>query len=234
MPPAKRLLLAFYSPKAVFDAIAEKPTWLIASIVLAVLSALSGVVIASRLDLDAAIAARMSGQDVPPEAAEAALKFAHAFQYIGPVVSGLMVPLFLALVALLFWAGLKLMATEDTKFAPVFSATLHAWWPASLVASVFGVITALTHAKLTPEEAQRLVKSNVAAFMSADAHPALLALLGSIDVFSVWIMVLLIFGLSVVGKTSLAKSSAIVVVLWAVHVVLKVGGAFLQSMLGGG
>jgi hypothetical protein len=44
--------------------------------------------------------------------------------------------------------------------------------------------------------------------------PALLALLGRIDVFTIWVTVLLVIGLSVTGKIPRAKAAIAGVIVW--------------------
>lgn len=226
-----RLLRVFVSPRAVFTDIARKPSWLLAAGFLGVLTATSGLIVATRLDIDATIAEQMSGRDVPPEAMDQALKMAHIFKYVGPASSVITLPLVMALIALIFWLALKVFSS-DTRFDVVFSTTLHAFLPASVVGAVFGVAAALSRASIVASEAQQLVKSNIGAFLSPDTPKALLALASSADVLSLWTVVLLVLGLETVGRISRGRATAVVCGAWGVYILFKVGMAFLQGLMG--
>ena len=182
--------------------------------------------------MEALLGKQFSGVDMPPEAMEQALQLAKIFQYVGPTLALVLVPAAMAVLALLFWLGLKLMSS-DAKFLPLFSATLHAYWPPSVVGSLLSVVVVLRHSNITPEKLQSLVKSNIGAFLGPDAHPALLAALASLDVFTIWAVVLLILGLTTIGKITTGKATGMVVGLWVFYVALKIGAAFLQSLAAG-
>ena len=64
------------------------------------------------------------------------------------------------------------------------------------------------------------------------------ALLSSIDIFSVWVIVLLVMGFGIVSKLPRAQSIGIVVVFWLIYVIGKTGlvavGQMMQSAGAGG
>ena len=64
-------------------------------------------------------------------------------------------------------------------------------------------------------------------FAPESAGKMLVALLGSIDLFSLWSIALLAIGYRVVGKVSKTAALGVVAVLWAVVVAGKVGLAAL-------
>jgi hypothetical protein len=77
---------------------------------------------------------------------------------------------------------------------------------------------------------QHLVASNGGAFLASDSSKWLVSLLGSIDIFSFWYMILMAIGFSAAApkKLSFGKAFATIFFLWAIFVVCRAGivGAF--------
>lgn len=74
---------------------------------------------------------------------------------------------------------------------------------------------------------------NIGAYMSADSPAALRALGSSIDLFSLWILVLLAIGVSAAGrKVSFGKAFTGIFSLWALLVCLKVAAAAAGIQVG--
>jgi hypothetical protein len=69
-------------------------------------------------------------------------------------------------------------------------------------------------------------------------NPARFALLSSIDLFSIWVLALLIIGFGIVSKLPRAQAIGIVVVFWLIYVIGKTGlsalGQLMQPGGGGG
>ena len=58
----------------------------------------------------------------------------------------------------------------------------------------------------------------------------LFALLSSLDLFSIWYLVLLIIGFAYVARVSKARSAVIIVSLWILVLLIKLIGPALQSL----
>ena len=69
------------------------------------------------------------------------------------------------------------------------------------------------------------VASNLGLLVSEKAHPVLNSLLGSIDIFSLWAIILLSIGFAAVSNRKLTpkKSATMVIVLWGLWVLAKAG-----------
>ncbi len=158
-----------------------------------------------------------------------ALQQGQKFAYIGPAASIVIIPLGMAILAGIFLVTIRLVGGE-TNFPTTFSAMLHAYWPASLVSTVIAIPLLMRLGKVPQTALQTVVKSNVGAFMAPDAPKWLHALGGSLDVFNVWIIVLLILGFSTTGRLSRGKATLAVLLPWLIYILVKVGGA---ALLGG-
>ena len=73
------------------------------------------------------------------------------------------------------------------------------------------------------------VGSNLGYYLAPDTAPWLMAVATSIDLFTLWMLALLVLGCSIVARVSRASAAVAVVGWWLLIVVLKVGGATLQS-----
>jgi hypothetical protein len=73
------------------------------------------------------------------------------------------------------------------------------------------------------------VKSNPAFLVDMKEQPILFSLLGNFDVFTIWTVVLLIFGFTAISKLPKGKVAAIVLVLWVVFILLRLGGAAIGA-----
>jgi len=74
-----------------------------------------------------------------------------------------------------------------------------------------------------------IVKANLGAFLSADVPAWLTAVAGTISIFNIWAVVLLIIGFATVGKMSRGKAAVVTLVPWGVWIVGKAALAVVTS-----
>jgi hypothetical protein len=220
-----RVLSVLWAPGKTFTAIAARPTWVIALVVLALLGSLSVYFGFSKVE--AADLARMleeQGRELPPNAPspEAMLKFS---LWGAVVAAALGAPLFYVLTALLFWVTLRLLGSE-MDFRRSLSVTLHGIMPLG-VAALIGIPVALGRDTISMEELQsgQFLMSNLGFLASEETSKAVLALLTSVDVFSIWCIALLTIGYQIVARVSRGTALGTVLALWIVGVLIKVGMA---------
>ena len=226
-----RLVSVLIAPGKTFRSIAERPTWGVALIVLLVLTAGTTMLFFQKLDFEDMVRQQMAeqGRELPPEAAGqlgmmrgcamgAALGFPVIF-YFG--------------VPLLFWGAFTLLG-GTLNYKTSLATALHAMMPAA-VGALLSIPVLLGRAEVSAEEAQAgsVLASNLAQFAPDGASPMLIALLASFDVFTIWMVVLLVIGYHIVAKVSKGKAAAVVLGLWLVAILLKVGMAALQGAGGG-
>jgi hypothetical protein len=78
------------------------------------------------------------------------------------------------------------------------------------------------------------VRTSLAAFApSLELRSTLAVFLSSFDIFTIWQVVALCFGYSVLSGLGLKKSSVIVVGLWVVLIVIRLGLSMLSGLAGG-
>ncbi len=224
----QRLIKVFYSPGEVFDDIKVKPTWIV--VLLATLIVVFGVVYLtmSHIDMESTIRenAAKSGREMTDEQIDGAMKFMDSswFKILQPGAGAMLYTAGIALLAVVFFLGLKLAGSE-TNYSRILSCTAHAYWPPTLTTCVLGALVMSQSGTITGMEAERLVKSNIGAFLSPDTPGWMLTLARSFDIFNIWIIALTIIGLSITGGVSRRSTIAIAGVTWAAYLAIKVGKA---------
>lgn len=140
--------------------------------------------------------------------------------------SGVTVPvtaLWLLLVGLVYWAAFLAMGASLNyiKTMQVVAWAQVPYWINSLLA--MGVFFLKDPNDLDP---MNPVFSNPAAFLDRESvSGGLHALLGSFDLFGIWVLILYILGFSALGKVSKGKAAAIVIAIFVLKVLLKSGFA---------
>jgi hypothetical protein len=131
------------------------------------------------------------------------------------------------IMAALFLVIFRLMGS-DIDFRHSLSVAVHGMMP-YLLATLLSIPVVLSRTELSMAEVQSggFLHSNLAAFAPESTGKVLVALLGSVDIFSIWTIALLAIGYRVVGKVSKAAALGVVIALWAVVVAGKVGLAAL-------
>lgn len=221
-----------FSPDETFAGIAARPNVLLPLVILLVISILGSVILVPKMDFQTMMrdqmersgkTATMSPSDVD-RAVRMSSSFAKMIGYVSPVFALAV----WAIIAGVLLVTFKLFGAQGT-YKQAFSVTLYAWVPL-LINSIIGLIVALTKSSLNPEEMGTLVASNAAVLVDLHAHPVLYSLLSSIDLFTIWTVVLLIVGFAHVARTTKARAAAVVLSWWGVMLFVKVGFAALGAM----
>ncbi|MES1211133.1 MAG: YIP1 family protein [Acidobacteriota bacterium] len=222
-----RLLGVLVSPGQTFRSIAARPTvW--AALLVLVLSTLGGGLLAApRIDYEDIIRKQVakSGRDVPQEQLDKQIEVTQKIRTPLIIAQVVFVPIFLCLVTLFPWAIFKLLGSE-VDYVRSLSVTAHAWMP-QVVSALLSIPVILSRPSLGYEDTRNgFLKSNLGAFMSTPEMSApLTAVLSSLDVFSLWTLILFILGFKEVAKVSMAKAAGTMIILWLLFVGIKVGFA---------
>lgn len=236
-PPEKenvfsRIAGVLFAPAETFASIARRPDILGPLLVLVIFGFISAAIVAPRMDFESMI--QMQGEqmrkqnpNMSEEQLEQIEKFTRAMGKVGMWASPIIMIAWYAIVAGALLLAFRLLGGEGT-YKQAFSATLYAFMPLLL----FGIITTivvLARGTFDPMYAATLVKSNPAFLVDLKEQPVLFSLLSTFDVFTIWTVVLLIFGFSAVSKTSRAKAAAIVITLWLAMILVKTGFAAMGA-----
>jgi hypothetical protein len=107
-------------------------------------------------------------------------------------------------------------------------------WASAATALVSVIVTATTLmvqdqetlSNIDPTQGVNIAPTNLGAFLPANSSGVIQALASSIDIFSIWYMILLSIGLAAIAgvrKITPKNTGAMVFGFWAVWVLLKVG-----------
>jgi len=227
MSEAARLAGVFFSPGKAFADIARRPRWWIPVIIMAILSTVFLNAFTQRVGWESvirkALESNAQGQNMTPEQRQQAITVgARLYQYLGygGAAAGTLFYVFIVAVLLMFLFDTILSAGIGLK--RMMAIVAYGFLPLAIQTVLTMVVLYLKD----PEEfnLQNPLMFNVGAYLSADSPAALRALGSSIDLFSLWIMILLAIGVSSAArKMSFGKALAGILVPWALWVCLKTG-----------
>ena len=229
--PFQRIIGVLFSPDATFASIARRPDWVVPLALIVILSLANGILISSRIDFGAPAREAMAQnknmtQEQMDRAEKMSVGMGKVAKFIGPVI---------AIIVLLIVAGALLLTVRlmggEGDFKQAFSVTCYAWIPNIIQAIVLTIIVlAKGSTAINPQTIPTIVRSNPAFLVDMKTQPMAFALLSSLDLFTIWVIVLLVIGFAYVGRISKAKAAVAVVSLWAVTILFKLIPAALQGL----
>lgn len=225
-----RLIGVLFSPDQTFASIARRPDWVVPLVLYILFGIVGAIVFAQKADFVSASRAQMEERHMSQDQMDRALKIqasiAKVFTYASPIFTLIF---FLAAAAILMLAY-RVMGGEG-EFLHYFSVFLYAWVPRFLQSCILtGVMAAragTTDVQLIPI----LVRSNLGFLADLKTQPVLFSLLSSLDIFTIWSIVLMIIGFAHVSKMSKGKSAGIMITLWGFVIAIKLGFAALGAMM---
>jgi hypothetical protein len=219
----------FFQPSKVFERRSDGKFGL-ALLILVVVSTILYFALRNGLApvMDAEIAKQVAAMaaknpNMTAEQISGARKGMEMFGMFGTII---FIPIGVAIVALLTWLAGKLFDAK-TGFAVAMMIATY-----SQVPRVIAMIpTALQGLFMEPEAITSVhsVALGPARFLGADPNPIVVTLLGGLDVFTIWVFVLLAIGVSVVAKVPLKRAAFVAVVVWLVSLLPALYGAISQA-----
>ncbi len=224
-----RLLGALVAPVETFRSIAARPTWLVPLLLLVVLGTAVGNMVIQHMDFDQIMRAqneRAGGQMTSEQVEQNAERAKNAAPMLA-LFQGVVTPAIYLLLALVFWAAFRLLGS-DLTFKASLATAVHALLP-SAIAALLSIPVILRHGVYTQQEIKggNFLASSLAFLVPADGSPALRAVLGSLDLFSLWSLGLLVVGYRETARVSPRAALGTVLTLWLIYVVGKVALAAL-------
>jgi len=228
-----RIFGVLFSPKATFEDIVRKPSWLLPTAILCLMALAVGVALNQKVNWREVVSQQMEkssqtaqlSEEDKEKRIEAGAKIAPIFSYVGVPLTILLV----LVVALVMLGAYNVMAGVNPGYATALGIVSHAYVPLMIGNVLFLVVLFLK-----PEGTLDLnnpVATNLAAFLPEDAPKWLDALGKNVDIFITWILVLIALGFSAANPKKLkgARAYGIAFGVFAVYVALRVGIAFVLS-----
>ena len=226
----QRLWMMFTSPGEVFADIGVRPTWVLIMAIVVLLGVGAQALIIPHVDTEATVRASFEqrGQELSEAQIENAVEQAEKFSKFGPLIGLVLAPIAWVIMAAIFFVMLKLVSS-DADYPSTLSTALHGYWPPTAVQLVLMAVLVQRVGKVPQTELEHLVKANLGAFLSEDLPAWLTAAAGTISVFNIWAVVLLIIGFATVGKMSRGKAAVVTLVPWGIWIVAKAALAAVFS-----
>jgi hypothetical protein len=232
---AQRVGSVWFEPTKTFEDVNRKPTWLGVFIILSILTMAMSYTLNTRVDRETRIRKSMEmlpilSEEQRQQALQQALaRPASPFETYGFAAApvGILVTYFVigAIVLLAF-----MLRGVSLPYKKSLSISYWAMAPPSIVTMLLAILFMFVRDPDTLElNPAKNVASNLGILVSEKAHPVVNSLLSSIDIFSIWTIVLLSIGFAAVSdrKLTAKKSATIVILVWVVWILVKAGWSAL-------
>lgn len=207
----------FYAPSTVFARRASGSFWmhlLIIAVIAGLFAFANRAVISQIFDVEfTRQTAKVMAENprVTPEMMAGQRKISES---IASFVGYIGTPIIIFLVAAFTWLAAKIMSAKVTYEQAVLIVTL-AWIP-RLVQSLLTTVQMLLM-DTSSVTSMHSLSFSPARFMDADtAQRQLLGLMGRLDLFTLWVTLLIGIGIAVIGKVPRARAFAAAAMVWAV------------------
>lgn len=228
-PPSvwEDLLELFYAPRAVFERRRETPAFGLALIVFTI--AIVGLSFAFRgmmepifdLEFKREMAQAMrQNPKLTPEMMEQGKEMAKKFMFVGVAIYALLAPIVLGM---LLWLVGKLLESK-AEMGQAIMVTTYAMFP-RVLETIINAVQML----LLPEDgitSRFSLTFGVGRFLGADAAgPMVMAFAGRLDLFTLWVTLLIGIGIAVMGRMPKASAALVAALMWLIGAAPAVWGA---------
>ena len=232
--PLGRIFGVLFSPKRTLEDIARKPSWILPVILMTVFSIVAVTALNQRMNWHEYVSQKM---EKDPRAAQLAADQKEKQADISAKITvyivyaaGVFTPILSAVIlGAIMMAAYNLLGGAGASFSQSMAIAAHAGLVGLVSTPVFLLVLFLRPAgTLDPENP---VVTNVAAFLPEESAKWLLALCKSLDIFTIWTLILIAIGFAAVNPRKLKGSKPYVVAfsVWGAFVVVKVLWAFIFS-----
>lgn len=238
--PLARLTGTLLSPGETFADVNRKPTWIAPMLIAMVMVLASTFFFQWRVnpDWDQIIRNQIkkgmerSNQSLTEEQMKAQVDFGKKIAKFTPLIGVVVTPIFYVILAGIFALGLMFIQAKTT-FKKILSVVAWSSAATSIVATVVTMASLMVRDQeslhsMDPTQSGGIVPSNVAAFLPSGISPMIKAVAGSLDIFTIWTLILLTIGFAAIAgsrKITTGKTATVVFGFWAIFVLLKVGWA---------
>jgi len=238
--PLARLTGTLLSPGETFADVNRKPTW-IAPMIIAIATVLASTFFFQwrvHPDWDSImrnqIKKRMerSNQSLTEEQMQQQVAFSKSIAKFFPIIGAIVTPIIYVILAGIFALGLMFIQAKTT-FKKILSVVAWSCAAVGIIATVVTMASLMVRDEeglrsIDPTQSAGIVPSNLAVFLPSTASAVIKAVAASLDIFTIWILILMSIGFaSIAGsrKIKTGNTATVVFGFWAVYVLLKIGWA---------
>lgn len=234
---AQRLVDVFVAPSKTFEDIRRNASWWVPWLLLSIASLIFGIARFQRLDakqmvekrIEQSSMAQQQMEQLSPSQRDSAIskqaKFLQLSFFLGPMgflLGGL-------IVAAVFMVVFNFGFAAEIPFPRYLSIAFYAFLPA-VVSTLLTAVSVWLNPDPSNYNEFNPLASNPAYFMDRPEHKILYGLAAGLDIFSIWVVILLGLGIarnSLKGKVS---SGAGIIAVLVIYGLLVVGGSYLGSL----
>lgn len=238
--PLARLTGTLLSPGETFADVNRKPTW-IAPIIIAIATVLASTFFFQwrvHPDWDSIMRNQMkkqmerSNQSLTEDQMQQRVEVGKTIAKFSPIIAAVFTPIIYVILAGIFALGLMFIQAKTT-FKKILSVVAWSGAAIGIVSTVVTMASLMVRDEeslrsIDPTQSAGIVPSNLAAFLSSNTSAAIKSVAGSLDIFTIWTLILLSIGFaSIAGsrKITAGKTATVVFGFWLVFVLIKVGWA---------
>lgn len=231
----ERVVDTFIAPSKTFTDILRSTSWWLPFILLVIATIGSCFAMDQKVGFDsiaehqmmknAAVAEQI--QQLPPDQRAAKLHASAKFTRIFTYCAFIPFLIAIAIEALVIWGCFNFGLGAKTTFGQVFAVIMYAGLP-RLFTSLLTIIFLFTGVGAETFDIQNPVGTNLGYFLQ-NSSPALKVAGSFFDVFGLWSLALLVIGMAIVARKSIAQSAAIIVGWWFVMLLVFSGIAAATS-----
>lgn len=238
--PLARLIGTLLSPGETFVDVNRKPTW-IAPMIIAIATVLASTFFFQwrvHPDWDSIMRNQMkkqmerSNQSLTEEQMQQRVEVGKTIAKFSPIIAAVFTPIIYVILAGIFALGLMFIQAKTT-FKKILSVVAWSGAAIGIVATVVTMASLMVRDEeslrnIDPTQSAGIVPSNLAAFLPSNTSAAIKSVAGSLDIFTIWTLILLSIGFaSIAGsrKITTGKTATVVFGFWLVFVLIKVGWA---------
>jgi hypothetical protein len=219
----------FYAPSTVYDRRRNSSAWpyfWILSILSVVLTIASRSVYTAALDGDFGRQMTKVMAKNPQLTEQMVSQQRGVSEMFGMMAMYVGMPLLILIVGILSWIGARLVSAKLDFGRAMLVATI-AQIP-RLLGALFTAIYALLLSDTSGVNSMSRLTWSPARFMDPDtANPAMLGLLGRLDVFTIWVTILIGIGIAVVARVPRSKGYTAAAIVWGVPTLITAVGAIV-------
>ena len=226
MSTAETLTGIFFEPSRTFEALRARPRFLVAALIIFVLTCIVTAVIYTRIDMGQFIRDRIERSPNAAQVSEAQKETqVRVGKIFGMILIPLSVPIVLAAGSALYLLLVMAFGGSITYKKSV-AVWAYSWLPPSILTSLVALLVLFLKSadSLSPEN---LVATSPAAFMGEDSSKVLVAFLRQFDLLRFYGLFLAALGLRKVAKISSGQAWGVVLTLWILGMLFALGSAAL-------
>ena len=237
MSTPETLTSIFFEPGRVFEALRARPRFLVATLVMIGAILLFTGLFISKIGYENIVRASIENNprvaEMPADQKDQIVQqqtkpVFKSLAYIGPIIVTFII---LFAGAALYLLGTMMMA-KSISYKQALAVWAYSSLPPVLLSTLLNIVLLFIKPLDDADVANArggLVHANLGLLVNAKASPALGTALGAIDVFALYGLFLAALGLRKVGKLSSGTAWAIVLIIWLLFVIVRVGFAAISG-----